>query len=60
MTGDSCSILRIITPSMAHFESVIDRLATFGRPSSSMVLSSGLRWKALPAPPDSDPAPPRH
>jgi len=54
VTGDSCSILRVLTPSMAHFESVIDRLATFGRPSSSMVLSSALRWKSLAAPPDDD------
>jgi len=53
ITGDGCSLLRVIAPDMAHFEAVIDRLATFGEPSSTMVLSSALTWKPL-VPPAAD------
>ena len=48
--GGLCSILRVITPTIAHFESLIDRLAPFGRPSSMMVLSTALRWKPVTVP----------
>lgn len=50
VTGDACSILRVITPSIAEFEALIDRLAPFGRPSSMMVLSTALAWKPFTAP----------
>ena len=50
VTGDSCSILRVITPTIAEFESLIDRLAPFGQPSSMMVLSTALSWKPLRSP----------
>lgn len=54
VTGEACSILRVVSPTMADFERLIDRLAAFGRPASMMVLSSSLRWKPLgePAEPD--------
>jgi Lrp/AsnC family leucine-responsive transcriptional regulator len=50
VTGDSCSILRVITPTVAQFEDLIDRLAPFGRPESMMVLSTALSWKPLTTP----------
>lgn len=44
ITGDGCSVLVASVPSMSEFESFIDRLARYGRPSSSMVLSQPLEW----------------
>ena len=35
---------------IAQFESLIDRLAPFGQPSSMMVLSTALSWKPLTSP----------
>ncbi|HKS44524.1 MAG TPA: Lrp/AsnC family transcriptional regulator [Amycolatopsis sp.] len=42
VTGDACSILKVAAASMASFEKLIDRLAGYGRPSSTMVLSTAL------------------
>lgn len=39
VTGQGCSVLVVAVASMEHFEELIDRLATYGRPSSSMVLA---------------------
>src|SRR5690349_2495952 len=39
VTGQGCSVLVVAVASMEHFEDLIDRLATYGRPSSSMVLA---------------------
>lgn len=47
VTGDACSILKVVTASMEDFESTIDRLAPYGQPSSTMVLSTPLRWRPL-------------
>jgi Lrp/AsnC family leucine-responsive transcriptional regulator len=47
VTGDACSILKVTAPSMADFEDLIDRLAGYGRPSSTMVLSTPLPRHAL-------------
>jgi Lrp/AsnC family leucine-responsive transcriptional regulator len=49
VTGDSCSILRVVAPTVARFEDLIDRLASYGRPESMMVLSTALSWKPLTA-----------
>lgn len=51
VTGDTCSVLRVMTPSIEDFENLIDRLAVFGRPSSAMVLSTALSWKPVTLPP---------
>jgi Lrp/AsnC family leucine-responsive transcriptional regulator len=51
VTGDTCSVLRVMTPSVEAFEDLIDRLAVFGRPSSAMVLSTALSWKPVTLPP---------
>ena len=38
------SVLVAAVPTMAAFEAFIDRLAAYGRPSSSMILSHPLPW----------------
>ncbi|MFK3983586.1 Lrp/AsnC family transcriptional regulator [Micromonospora sp. NPDC050397] len=57
ITGDACSVLKVAAGSIDAFEQVIDRLAPYGQPSSTMVLSSPLNWHpvtALPAEPGPD------
>jgi len=44
ITGDACSLLKVAAGSIEAFERVIDRLAPYGQPSSTMVLSSPLAW----------------
>lgn len=51
VTGDDCSVLKVAAPSMAGFERLIDALAAFGTPSSTLVLSSPLAWDAIARPP---------
>ncbi|MFD0972238.1 Lrp/AsnC family transcriptional regulator [Plantactinospora endophytica] len=52
ITGDACSMLKVAAGSIEAFEQVIDRLAPYGQPSSTMVLSSPLDWHpVLPIPP---------
>jgi len=50
VTGDDCCVLLIAVRSMEHFEEVIDTLAEHGRPSSTMVMSSPVPWRAVSAP----------
>ncbi|PRX52968.1 AsnC family transcriptional regulator [Nonomuraea fuscirosea] len=52
VTGDVCSILKIAVPSMAAFERLIDRLAAYGKPSSTMIFSSPLAHRPITAAPD--------
>ncbi|MEV0729763.1 Lrp/AsnC family transcriptional regulator [Polymorphospora sp. NPDC050346] len=47
ITGDACSLLKVAAGSMEHFERVIDRLAPYGQPSSTMVLSTPLGWRPV-------------
>ncbi|MFI7611353.1 Lrp/AsnC family transcriptional regulator [Nonomuraea terrae] len=55
VTGDVCSILKIAVPSMAAFESLIDRLAAYGKPSSTMIFSSPVTSRPVTAvPPATD------
>ncbi|WP_446216520.1 Lrp/AsnC family transcriptional regulator [Micromonospora sp. IBHARD004] len=59
ITGDACSMLKVAAGSIDEFEGVIDRLAPYGQPSSTMVLSSPLEWHPLtPLPPPAGPTPP--
>ncbi|MEH1013602.1 Lrp/AsnC family transcriptional regulator [Micromonospora sp. CPCC 206060] len=56
ITGDACSMLKVAAGSIDAFERVIDRLAPYGQPSSTMVLSTPLDWHPvtpLPVEPDS-------
>lgn len=52
ITGDACCILKVAARSMDEFELVIDRLAPYGQPSSTMVLSSPLSWRPIEPPHD--------
>lgn len=47
VTGQGCSVLVVAVPSIEHFEALIDRLAGYGRPSSSMVLTDLLPWSPV-------------
>jgi Lrp/AsnC family leucine-responsive transcriptional regulator len=49
ITGDACSVLKVAAGSMDDFEKVIDRLAPYGQPSSTMILSTPLAWRAVAA-----------
>jgi Lrp/AsnC family leucine-responsive transcriptional regulator len=51
VTGDACSLLKVAAESMTAFEHLIDRLAPYGPPSSTMVLSSPVAHRSV-APPD--------
>jgi Lrp/AsnC family leucine-responsive transcriptional regulator len=55
VTGDTCSLLKVAAESIEAFEAVIDRLAAYGPPSSTMILSTPLPWQPL-SPPASGPA----
>ncbi|WP_347353973.1 Lrp/AsnC family transcriptional regulator [Intrasporangium sp.] len=50
VTGQGCSVLVVATESMSAFEGLIDRLARYGRPSSSMVLADLLPWSPVTEP----------
>ncbi|MEV7013913.1 Lrp/AsnC family transcriptional regulator, partial [Streptosporangium sp. NPDC051022] len=54
VTGNACNILKVTAVSMGAFEDLIDRLASYGPPSSLMILSSSLAGRPLttPASPD--------
>lgn len=47
VTGDACCLLKVATTSMPAFEALIDRLAYYGTPSSTMVLHSPLTWSPV-------------
>ncbi|WP_433529564.1 Lrp/AsnC family transcriptional regulator [Micromonospora sp. CA-263727] len=47
ITGDACSVLKVAAGSIGAFEAVIDRLAPYGQPSSTMVLSTPLDWQPI-------------
>ena len=47
VTGQGCSVLMVAVATMPAFEELIDRLARYGRPSSSMVLADLLPWKPV-------------
>lgn len=47
VTGDACCLLQVATSSMPAFEHLIDRLAPYGQPSSTMILSSPVQWRPL-------------
>lgn len=49
VTGDACSILKIAAESVTAFERLIDQLAAYGRPSSTIVLSTPLPRNSLTA-----------
>jgi Lrp/AsnC family leucine-responsive transcriptional regulator len=50
VTGDACCLLLVAVASMNDFQDLIDRLADHGTPSSTMVLSSPVPWRAVEPP----------
>lgn len=51
VTGNDCSVLKVVASSMGDFERLIDDLAAYGTPSSTLVLSSPLSRNAVARPP---------
>jgi len=47
VTGGACCVLMVAVPAMVDFERLIDRLAEYGQPSSTMILSSPLLWREV-------------
>lgn len=47
VTGDACCVLMVAVASMAEFEALIDRLAEYGQPASTMILSSPVQWRPV-------------
>jgi Lrp/AsnC family leucine-responsive transcriptional regulator len=47
VTGDACTVLRVAVTDMASFQDLIDRLARYGKPTSSLLLASPLPWKPV-------------
>ncbi|MDH6110309.1 Lrp/AsnC family leucine-responsive transcriptional regulator [Kitasatospora sp. MAP12-15] len=50
VTGGACCALLVAVPTMADFEALIDRLAGYGQPASSMILSSPVPWRPVTPP----------
>lgn len=47
VTGDDCTVLHIAVEDMAAFEALLDRLAVYGQPTSSMVLDDLVAWRPV-------------
>ena len=47
VTGGACCVLMVAVTAMADFEALIDRLAEYGQPSSTMILSSPVLWREV-------------
>ncbi|WP_067508960.1 Lrp/AsnC family transcriptional regulator [Actinoplanes sp. TFC3] len=47
VTGDACCVLKVAAISMDAFEKVLDRLGSYGTPSSTMILSTPLPWRPV-------------
>lgn len=48
LTGDICSMAKVVTHSVMELERVLERLASYGETSSAMVLSTPIAWRPLP------------
>ncbi|MDQ1735367.1 MAG: Lrp/AsnC family transcriptional regulator, leucine-responsive regulatory protein [Pseudonocardiales bacterium] len=47
VTGDGCSLLRVAVADIGQFQDLVDRLAAYGKPTSSLLLASPLAWKPV-------------
>lgn len=47
LTGEHSAVLKVLVSSIAELESLVDRLVRIGKPSSSIVLSSPIRFRPL-------------
>jgi Lrp/AsnC family leucine-responsive transcriptional regulator len=50
VTGDDCSVLFVAVADMPAFETLLDRLASYGQPTSSLVLDDVVAWRAVEQP----------
>ena len=50
VTGDDCSVLLVAVPDMPAFEGLLDRLASYGLPTSSLVLDDVVPWRPVEQP----------
>ena len=48
LTGDASAILKVVVPSIAALEQLVDRLALYGKPSTALVLSRPIGPRPLP------------
>lgn len=48
LTGDASAILKVVVPSIAALEAVVDKLAPYGKPSTALVLSTPFVHRPLP------------
>jgi Lrp/AsnC family leucine-responsive transcriptional regulator len=48
LSGGDCSILKVVTPTVARLEQLIDRLAAYGKPTTSLVLSTVAEHRPVP------------
>ena len=47
LTGDASALLKAVVPSIEALEALVDRLSGFGKPSTTIVLSSPFSQRAL-------------
>jgi Lrp/AsnC family leucine-responsive transcriptional regulator len=47
VTGSDSVIIKVVAASVAHLERIIDRLATYGLPTTSIVLSKPIKRRAI-------------
>lgn len=50
VTGSDCYVLKVAVASVRELEYLIDCLSTCGHPTTSVVLSSPVTWRAVPPP----------
>ncbi|GAB4423638.1 MAG: Lrp/AsnC family transcriptional regulator [Chloroflexi bacterium OHK40] len=50
VTGEDSYILTVVAVSTAHLEQLVDRLIPYGRVTTSLVLSSPVRWRMIGPP----------
>ncbi|RKT52126.1 Lrp/AsnC family transcriptional regulator [Saccharothrix australiensis] len=49
LTGDICSVVKVVTTSVRELERLLVRLGGYGETSSAMVLSTPIPWRPVPA-----------
>ncbi|MGM1059681.1 Lrp/AsnC family transcriptional regulator [Saccharothrix sp. Mg75] len=48
LTGDICSVVKVVTTSVSELERMLVRLGGYGETSSAMVLSTPIPWRPVP------------
>ncbi|MFT7835572.1 Lrp/AsnC family transcriptional regulator [Saccharothrix sp. BKS2] len=49
LTGDICSVVKVVTTSVSELERLLVRLGGYGETSSAMVLSTPIPWRPVTA-----------